>query len=68
MAEVEFVAVMMSILRGYKVAPLVERGESFAMAAERLEGVMADSQPRTTLQMNRPRDVKLRWEEREMVV
>ncbi len=38
MAEVEFVAVMMSIFRGYKVAPLVGRGESFAMAAERLEG------------------------------
>lgn len=64
MAEVEFVAVMMTIFSSYKVAPVIERGETIEMACERLERVIADSQPILTLQMKKPTDVKLRWEER----
>jgi len=64
MAEVEFVAVMMTIFSSYKVTPVIEPGETIDVAREKLKGVMADSQPQVTLQMNRPRDVKLRWERR----
>lgn len=67
MAEVEFVAVMMTVFRSYKLIPVVEKGETIEMARQRLKDVMADSQPSVTLQMNRPRDVKLRWEKREVV-
>ena len=63
MAEVEFVAVMMTIFRSWTVAPVVLSGETTEMARERLMRIMADSQPRITLQMNRPKDVVLRWEE-----
>ena len=64
MAEVEFVAVMMTIFRSYSMTPVVEPGETLEMARESLKAVMADSQPRLTLQMNKPRDVTLRWEKR----
>ena len=64
MAQVEFVAVMMTIFRSYKVTPVLEKGENMNMARDRLMGVIADSGPRVTLQMNRPKDVKLRWEAR----
>lgn len=57
-------AVMMTIFRSYRLTPVVEKGETVEIARERLEGVMADSQPSVTLQMNKPRDVKLRWEKR----
>ena len=62
MAEVEFVAVMVTVFSRYKVSPVIEQGETFEGARRRLEAVMYDSQPRTTLQMNRPKDVKLKWE------
>ncbi len=68
MAEVEFVAVMMTIFRSYKLTPVVEKGETVEVARERLKGLMADSQPRVTLQMNKPRDVKLRWEKRPVAL
>ena len=64
MAEVEFVAVMVTMFRSYKVSPVPKRGGSLAAARENLKNVMADSQPRVTLQMNRPKDVKLRWDKR----
>ncbi|KAG8528346.1 uncharacterized protein KY384_007264 [Bacidia gigantensis] len=65
MAEVEFVAVMMSIFRTWKVAPAVLQGETTELASERLRKVVADSHPRLTLQMNRPKDVLLRWTRHE---
>lgn len=64
MAQVEFVAVMMTIFRFHKVRPVPRDGETMEMAREKLKGVMADSQPLITLQMKRPRDVVLRWENR----
>ncbi len=66
MAEVEFVAVVMSIFSSYKVTPIVERGETIEMAREPLKNVMADSQTIVTLQMKRPKDVKLKWERTAM--
>jgi len=53
MAQVEFVAVLATVFRYGRVESLVGK--------ERLEELMVDSQPRITLQMNRPEEVKLRW-------
>ena len=64
MAEVEFVAVLATIFSSWKMSAVVEENETVEMAQARLEAVMADSQPRVTLQVNRPQDVKLRWERR----
>ena len=64
MAQVEFVAVMATVFRRHRVDVVIEKGEDVEMARERLKGVLADSQPRITLQMNRPREVKLRWVKR----
>ena len=68
MAEVEFVAVMMTIFRSYQLTPATEEGELANTAREKLKALMADSQPRVTLQMNRPKDVKLRWERRDVAI
>ena len=64
MSQVEFVSVMATIFKYYTVEPIVENGETLDMAREKLAGVMADSQPHLTLQVNRPQDVKLRWTKR----
>jgi hypothetical protein len=64
MAQVEFVAVVMAIFSNFRVAPAVGSGETLREAQDRLGELMADSQPRITLQMNRPRDVRLRWTRR----
>ena len=64
MSQVEFVSVMATIFKYYTVEPIVEKGETLDMAKEKLAGVMVDSQPRLTLQVNRPQDVKLRWTKR----
>ena len=64
MSQVEFVSVMVAIFSKYRMAPVLEAGESLENARERLRDIMVDSQPRVTLQLNRPHDVKLRWMKR----
>jgi cytochrome P450 len=64
MSQVEFVAVIATIFKRYTVAPVLEKGETVEAARERLRGVMLDSQPRLTLQMNKPHEVKLKWSRR----
>jgi cytochrome P450 len=64
MSQVEFVAVITAIFRRYRVAPILEKGETREDAKERLRQVIMDSQPRLTLQMNKPQDVKLKWSSR----
>src|SRR2546421_5123387 len=64
MSQVEFVAVIAPIFSGYTVAPVLEKGETVEAARERLQGVVLDSQPRLTLQMNKPYEVKLKWSRR----
>lgn len=66
MSQVEFVAVVLTILRPWRVEPTLKTGETIAMARERLKSVMADSQPMITLQMKRPREVKLKWTRRPL--
>jgi cytochrome P450 len=65
MAQVEFVAVMREIFAQWKVEAVGRAGDTPEMAKERLQAVVDDSQPRITLQMNRPRDVVLRSVQRE---
>ena len=64
MAQVEFVAVMLAMFSAYKLSPVLQPEEKFSMAQKRLQEIMTDSQPRITLEMNRPKDVILRWEKR----
>jgi cytochrome P450 len=64
MSQVEFVAVIATIFKRYTVAAVLEKGETVEAARERLRGVMLDSQPRLTLQMNKPHEVKLKWSRR----
>lgn len=64
MAQVEFVAVMFAVFRRARASPVVRGSETKKMAAERLKTLMQDSQPRITLQMNKPKEVVLRWEMR----
>ena len=70
MSQVEFVSVFMSVFRDWRVE-LVRREvndgkgglrtETKEQATRRVEDVLADSQSRLTLQMNRPRDVAVRF-------
>ena len=70
MSQVEFVSVFMSIFSKYRVELVLKevddgkggkRRETMEEARKRVEGLMADSQSRLTLQMNRPKDVELRF-------
>ena len=64
MSQVEFVAVLAAAVRGWRVALAPRAGESEAACTERYEGLLRDSQPVVTLQMNRPREARLRWTRR----
>jgi len=64
MSQVEFVSVFCEIVRGWRVEAQEEAGESQEQARERLKGVMLDSAPHMTLQMNRPKDAVLRFVKR----
>lgn len=61
MSEVEFIAVMVTIFAACDVEPVTQGTETIDQARKRLTQLMQDSQPRLTLQMNRPEGVKLRW-------
>ncbi|KIH93320.1 hypothetical protein SPBR_04167 [Sporothrix brasiliensis 5110] len=66
MSQVEFVAVMATLLWRCSVRPVVRTadGETPADARARLLALTEDSQPRLTLQMNRPDEAELQWVER----
>lgn len=64
MAQAEFLATIFTIFKGFSVRPAILKGETAAMAATRTLGVIRDSIPRLTLQMNCPRDIKLVWQKR----
>lgn len=62
MSQVEFVSVFMTIFREYSVEALrKDAQETREQCQKRFIGLMEDSQSRMTLQMNRPREVRLRW-------
>ncbi|KDN63942.1 hypothetical protein CSUB01_06575 [Colletotrichum sublineola] len=64
MSQVEFVTVFATLFRRCTVEPALRPGESADDARRRLLGLMRDSQPILTLQMNRPEEVRLRWARR----
>ena len=64
MAQVEFVAVIATLFRYCRCEVVLKEGETSEQASLRLEGVMQESQPRLTLQMDNPEDVVLRWTKR----
>jgi cytochrome P450 len=68
MSQVEFVSVFMTIFRRWRVELVRKdvggRRETVEEARERAREAMRDSQSRLTLQMNRPREVKVRFVER----
>lgn len=64
MSQVEFVSDMMTIFRTCSVEPALEGEETIEQGRERLLDLLQDSQPVITLQMNRPREVRLRWNRR----
>ena len=64
MSQVEFVAVFMTIFKRFRVEIIQKDGETAAQARQRAIECMEDSQSRLTLQMNRPRDVVLKFVER----
>lgn len=61
MAQVEFVSVMRSIFTTWKVEAVPYDNESVEAARQRLSTVIADSSLRLTMQVNRPKEVVLRW-------
>ena len=61
MAQVEFVTVMSTLLARLRVEPMPMPGRSVEERREDLLKLMEDSQPRLTLQMNRPEQFALRW-------
>jgi len=64
-AQVEFVAVIAKLLRKYRVRPVLEKGETFELAKERILSVVNDSDLFITLNMKRPEKVRVWFEERK---
>jgi hypothetical protein len=64
MSQVEFTAVMATLFRNARAEPVCRKGETKEQARKRLFGVINDSTPVMTLQMNKPRNVKLKWTRR----
>lgn len=61
MSQVEFVSAIMTIFRSCSVEPVLEDGETIGRGREKLLDLLQDSQPVLTLQINRPKEVRLRW-------
>ncbi|KAK7967585.1 uncharacterized protein PG986_001862 [Apiospora aurea] len=64
MSQVEFVSVISTLFGRCTAEPVPRRGESMQQARQRLLDLTEDSQPGLTLQMNKSKDVHLRWTRR----
>jgi cytochrome P450 len=66
MSQVEFCAVFMTVFRRWRVE-VVRKGdkETDGQLKERVWSCLNDSTPRLSMQMNRPRDVELRFVRRD---
>ncbi|PVI01600.1 cytochrome P450, partial [Periconia macrospinosa] len=67
MSQVEFVSVFATMFGRCSVEPVPGDGESIQQARQKLLDLTQDSQPFLTLQMNRPKDVHLKWIKRASV-
>lgn len=65
MSQVEIVVTFATLLWKCRVSPVIKNGETLEDAQTRMMAVASDSQPRLTVQMNRPEDLLLRWELRK---
>lgn len=61
MAQVEFVAMVATVFKKRRLVPVQRPGESFEDARKRLLDPMEDSKSIITLQMEKPKEVGLRW-------
>lgn len=61
MAQVEFLSVIWTLFREYRVEAAHVGNESKEDAELRLGNVILDSEPRITLQMRKPRDAFMTW-------
>lgn len=64
MSQVEFVAVISTLFHRCHVEPLPGPGQTMEEARQNLLDLTQDSQPVLTMQMNRAKDVRLRWVKR----
>ncbi|KAK7182132.1 hypothetical protein DPSP01_014055 [Paraphaeosphaeria sporulosa] len=64
MAQTEFLSVIYTIFSEFRAEPALEAEESLEQGLSRIAAIVADSQPKLTLQMNRPNDLKLKWVKR----
>jgi len=64
MSQVEFAAVMATLFRNAQAEPICQERDTEAQARKRLIDVINDSSPVLTLQLNKPRNVKLKWTRR----
>lgn len=60
-AQVEFVATMAAVFRGFRAEPVRMGGESADEARKRVLGVVKDSNVELLLQMREPESVRVRW-------
>jgi cytochrome P450 len=60
-SQVEFVAVFATLFRSARCEPLRRAGETGEQARKRVEGIMANSVSKLTLQVRDPKGVMLRW-------
>lgn len=67
MAQVEFVAIISTLLARCRIEPVLKDGEGIEQARERLVELTQDSQTKLTLQMNKPHEVRLKWVKRKFV-
>jgi cytochrome P450 len=63
-SQVEFVAVLSSVLKGHRVRPVLVKGESDKDASERLLRVIRDSYFEIAIKMKHPEELTVRWEKR----
>lgn len=62
-SQVEFVAVLATLLRRSKVRPVLKGAETFADARKRIFDTVEDSRVTITLQIRHPEKVPLIWSE-----
>jgi cytochrome P450 len=60
-SQVEHTAAIACLFHKYKVEPVLEEGESLAMAKMRLFCVLQDSDMALAMRMNRPEKMRVRW-------
>ncbi|KAF4546899.1 Hypothetical protein D9617_106g078130 [Elsinoe fawcettii] len=67
MAQVEFVGVIMTLMRRFRVVANARNGEDWGQTKHRLEEILDDVLSQLTIVMQRVEELDLRWEERGRV-